>query len=157
MSHSESLKAALEAYKAQSGESYRSIAMRAGIPVRSLMGILEGHAPSIERAAEVCDAIGQELYIGPPREIDDPQSLWHALDAGNDRVGDRGSTPDVSGVPRAVLSEDRRLTDIVRVLVDEFEALNEHGRETLTARFWGLFPDLRERSDTGDRGDRADR
>ena len=146
MSRSESLKAALEAYKAQSGESYRSIAMRAGIPVRSLMGILEGHAPSIERAAEVCDAIGLELYIGPPREIGDSQPSQHAPDAGNDRVRDRSSTPDVSGIVCTALSEDRRLTDIVQVLVDEFEALNEHGRTTLAARFWGLFPDLKELS-----------
>ena len=148
MSRSESLKAALEAYKAQSGESYRSIAMRAGIPVRSLMGILEGHAPSIERAAEVCDAIGLELYIGPPRDAGGQPSSRPAPDAGNDRVGRGGSTTDVSGDVRAAPSEDRRLDDIIQVLVDEFEALNEHGRETLTARFWGLFPDLRGRSET---------
>ena len=148
MSRSESLKAALEAYKAQSGESYRSIAMRAGIPVRSLMGILEGHAPSIERAAEVCDAIGLELYIGPPRDAGGQPSSRPASDSGDDRVGRGGSITDVSGVGRTALSEDRRLADIVRVLVDEFEALNEHGRTTLAARFWGLFPDLRKRSDT---------
>lgn len=148
MSYNESLKAALEAYKAQSGESYRSIAIRAGIPVRSLMRILEGHAPSIERAAEVCEAIGLELYIGPPREIGGQQSSRHATDAEIDRVGDHRSTPDDSGVARTALSEDRRLADIIQVLVDEFEALNEHRRTTLAARFRGLFPDLRGRSNT---------
>ena len=157
MSRSVSLKAALEAYKAQSGESYRSIAMRAGIPVRSLMGVLEGHAPSIDRAAEVCEAIGLELYIGPPRDTGDQQPSRLASDTGDDRVRGRRITLDVtgpsvtlsvSGVPHAALSEDHRLTDIIQVLVDEFDALNEHGRTTLAARFWGLFPDLRERSDT---------
>ena len=144
MSRSVSLKAALEAYKAQSGASYRSIAIRAGIPVRSLMGILEGHAPSIDRAAEVCEAIGLEFYIGPPRDAGSQPPPPLASESGDDREAGRGFTLEVSGVPHAGLSEDRRLTDIIQVLVDEFEALNEHGRTTLTARFWGLFPDLRE-------------
>ena len=66
MSRSVFLKAALEAYKAQTGASYRSIAMRAGIPVRSLMGILEGHAPSIDRAAECARRSGWSSISGRP-------------------------------------------------------------------------------------------
>ena len=48
--------------------SVRSAAKRAGLPIRSVQGILEGHIPSVERAAEVADALGLEFYIGPPRE-----------------------------------------------------------------------------------------
>ena len=48
---------------------------------------------------------------------------------------------DVAGVPVA----DRRLAEMLAVLADEFEALDARGQESLTLRFWGLHPDLRER------------
>ena len=49
------------------GESVRSVALRAGIPVRSLQGVFEGKTPSIDRAAQICAALGLQFYIGPPR------------------------------------------------------------------------------------------
>ena len=51
----------------EQGISARAAALRAGLPVRSVNGILEGHVPSVERAAEVATALGLEFYIGPPR------------------------------------------------------------------------------------------
>ena len=48
--------------------SARAAALAAGLPVRSIQGVLEGHLPSIDRAAEICDALGLEFYTGPPRE-----------------------------------------------------------------------------------------
>ena len=44
----------------------RQAALRAGLPVRSVQGILEGHVPSIERAAKVARALGICFYIGAP-------------------------------------------------------------------------------------------
>ena len=44
--------------------SVRQAALRAGLPVRSVQGILEGHVPSIERAAEVARALGICFHIG---------------------------------------------------------------------------------------------
>ena len=49
------------------GESVRSVALRAGIPVSSLQGVFEGKTPSIDRAAQICDALGLQFHIGPPR------------------------------------------------------------------------------------------
>ena len=50
------------------GLSIRSVALRGSLPVRSVHSTLTGHVPSIERAAEVADALGLEFYIGPPRD-----------------------------------------------------------------------------------------
>ncbi len=47
--------------------SIRGAASHAGIPVRSVQSVLEGHIPSIERAAQIAVAFGWEFYIGPPR------------------------------------------------------------------------------------------
>ena len=46
--------------------SVRQVALRANLPVRSVQGILEGHVPSIERAAEIAKALGICFYIGAP-------------------------------------------------------------------------------------------
>ena len=48
--------------------SIRAAALRSGVPVRSLHSILnDGRVPSINRAEELCKALGLEFYIGPPR------------------------------------------------------------------------------------------
>ena len=47
--------------------SARAAASQAGLPERSVQGVLEGHVPSIERAAEICHALGLEFYVGPAR------------------------------------------------------------------------------------------
>ena len=52
----------------QKNISVRSAAIQAGLPVRSVQGILEGHIPSVERAAEVASALNLEFYIGPKRD-----------------------------------------------------------------------------------------
>ena len=47
----------------------REVAEAAGVPRRSVQGVLDGHIPSLTRAADICSALGLELRIGPPREI----------------------------------------------------------------------------------------
>lgn len=66
--------AAIRERLAEQGVSARAAALRAGLPVRSVNGILEGHVPSVERAAEVAAALGLEFYIGPPRAPTAPPS-----------------------------------------------------------------------------------
>ena len=47
--------------------SARAAASNAGLPERSVQGVLEGHVPSIDRAAEICRALDLEFYLGPVR------------------------------------------------------------------------------------------
>ena len=47
--------------------SVRSAANQANIPARSLQNVLDGKVPSINRAEEICRALGLELHIGPAR------------------------------------------------------------------------------------------
>ena len=63
--------------------SVYAISKKAGLPKRSVQSVLNGHAPSIDRAAEICTAFGLEFYIGPPREIadlSDPRGYDPAID-----------------------------------------------------------------------------
>ena len=41
------------------------VARASGVPRRSVQSVLDGHVPSLVRAAKICDALGLELYIGP--------------------------------------------------------------------------------------------
>ena len=50
------------------GESARAIARRAGLPLRAIQNIIEGHQPSLDRVTDICSVLGLEAYIGPPRE-----------------------------------------------------------------------------------------
>ncbi len=52
------------------GLSARSAALRAGLPIRSVQGVLEGHSPSLARAGEIAKALGMKFYIGPPAPSD---------------------------------------------------------------------------------------
>ena len=47
--------------------SARAAASNAGLPARSVQGVLEGHVPSIDRAAEICEALDLEFHLGPAR------------------------------------------------------------------------------------------
>lgn len=49
--------------------SARAAASNAGLPARSVQGVLEGHVPSIDRAAEICEALDLEFHLGPARSL----------------------------------------------------------------------------------------
>ena len=49
------------------GVSPITAARTAGLKRDSIRGILRGRAPSVDRAAEICAALGLEFYIGPAR------------------------------------------------------------------------------------------
>ena len=44
--------------------SARAAALHAGLPVRSIQGVLEGHSPSLGRVAEICAALKIQFCIG---------------------------------------------------------------------------------------------
>ena len=92
--------------------SLRAAASRAGLPVRSVQGVFEGHVPSIERAAEICRALGLEFYIGPPR-------------GEQDGVATQASEPPPAdaGVPEAALDLAAFASDVKEALREELGAL----------------------------------
>ena len=132
--------------------SVREVAERAGVPRRSVQSLLDGHIPSLDRAAAIAAALGLELTIGPPRgprAVPEgppaaPSAPAPGAESGAD-AGRRTAPGDVAGVP----VEDRRLAEMLAVLADEFEALNPRGQESLCTRFWAAYPDLRERALAG--------
>ena len=52
----------------ESGQSAAGAAVNAGLPRDAIRSVLRGHPPTFTRAAEICEALGVEFYIGPPRE-----------------------------------------------------------------------------------------
>lgn len=52
--------------------SARAAAFRAGLPVRSVRGILEGHVPSLERAEEVAASLGIRFQLGAVERREPP-------------------------------------------------------------------------------------
>lgn len=67
MSAYDALVVAMRGALAERRTSVRAVALGAGLPVRSVQSVLDGRIPSINRAAEICDALGLEFYIGPRR------------------------------------------------------------------------------------------
>ena len=59
--------------------SIRAFARRAGLPSRSVQSYLDGKQPTVNRAAEICRALGLEFYVGPPRETEVPSKITKAL------------------------------------------------------------------------------
>ncbi len=52
----------------QNDESVRGAALRAGLPVRSLQNVLDGRDPGLTRVEQICNALGIQFQIGPPRD-----------------------------------------------------------------------------------------
>ena len=114
------------------------------MPQRSMQAVLDGHIPSLDRAAEIAEALGYELTIRPR----DPSAVPEATPAKSPQFR-RGSPPAAVPAPAAgAVFEpvaDRRIAEVLAVLADTFDALGEPGRELLLAHFWATHPALRER------------
>ena len=66
------------------GRSVAGEALRAGLPRDAIRRVLKGRDPSLTRAAEICEALGLELYIGPRRSFDSarvPRDARSPIDA----------------------------------------------------------------------------
>ena len=108
--------------------SVPEVARISGIPRRTVQGVLDGHVPSLTRAAKICQALGLELYIGPPRPYESVKQ------------------PPLSQIevrPGGVVPvTDRRLMELLAALADHYEALNKAGRVALVEQMTHLFPCL---------------
>ena len=86
-------------------------ARRAGLPRDAIRSVLRGHPPTLPRAAKICEALGLEFYVGPPRgEVATPE------------VAD--ATPDVAPAWAQEIQGD---------LAEQLTALLKKDREDLTA------------------------
>ena len=81
--------------------SARAAASNAGLPARSVQGVLEGHVPSIDRAAEICEALDLEFRLGPVRSRDEPPGTARA---GRDGPGLGDVEKNLQGLVSAVVA-----------------------------------------------------
>ena len=125
--------------EARGTNPYRA-AKEARLPENSIRYVLDGHEPRAGRLIEICHALGLELYVGPPRKGGVEAADAHAdlIREQAERYGD--SLPSRPSTP----IRDRRLAELITVLAEQWEALNEVGREALLTRFDAFFPDLRK-------------
>ena len=55
---------------AETGQTQYRAALNGGLPQDSIRWVLIGHVPRLNRVEQICRALGLELYIGPPRDIE---------------------------------------------------------------------------------------
>ena len=51
-------------------QSKHRAAVDGGLPQDAIRSVLNGHSPRLERLEQICDALGLELYVGPPRDTE---------------------------------------------------------------------------------------
>ena len=143
--HMVAIRQRLNAALLERGTNAYRAAREAGLPQESIRQVINGHEPRASRLSEICDALGLEFYIGPPRAAETtPTTETEAkvrADLGRIGAAVSGALPgDFTPVA------DRRLAETISALVDEYEELNGRGRDSLTLRFWLWFPELRKRT-----------
>ena len=97
------------------GISARAASMRAQGAPEMIRDMRRGHVPSVERLRSLCEVLGLEFYVGPPR--------WR-------RAEDGGALPDVP-----LRSLERSARDLVRLTLDAGgDPIPEDLRPVLLAR-----------------------
>ena len=94
--------------------SAREIARRAGLPLRAVQNVLDGHMPGLRRAEDICAALGLQLSLDP---------------------GAAPQTPTLS-------APDGLISDWLERLACEYERSNAHGRLRLLQRLETHFAEL---------------
>ena len=102
----ESLRASIRRALDERGTNASSVARVAGLPQRALYNVLHGHVPSLDRAGEICDALGLELYIGRqrPAHVLDADRLQLALEAAEEGLTATGRVMNARQKARLVLA-----------------------------------------------------
>ena len=54
---------------AERGQSQYRAAINSGLPQDAIRSVLNGHVPRLSRVEQICRALGLELYVGPPRDV----------------------------------------------------------------------------------------
>ena len=132
---SELIRRAAVTVQEQFGCGARATEEKLGLKRWALRGILDSHrpqSPSVDRAAELCAALGLELYIGPPRQP--MKSTFRAAKV------DFGA---VDGYARAV--PDGELAALLAAIRDHWESLNDYGRRDFAANILAASAELRAR------------
>ncbi len=123
----ESFRTIVEKQLGRRGTSAIQAALGAGLTRDAIRSVLRGRSPSVDRAAEICEALDLEFYIGPPRS--DPASTEYALQ--------EGSAP---GHIR-----DRRLVEVLGLIVGHWQALeSDYARADFVLRLYEREPQLRD-------------
>ena len=137
----------------QKSLSVRAVAINGGLPIRSVQGILEGHVPSIERAAEICEALGLEFYIGPRRdEAATPEVADATPDVAPDWAGQMEQMQEgLQGSLQAELAE-LKAELAPAALSENLSALRSGLRKDLAASIQKLKEDLSDETATAVEG-----
>ena len=102
---------------AADGLSARAAARNAGMPERSVQGVMEGHSPSLERARQICEALGLELYIGPPRPLPTIPDLYFERPVTDTEVSESRSSYGVRLVSLPLDELEQHVRGIVRLVL----------------------------------------
>ena len=123
----ESFRVIVEKQLARRGTSAIRAALDAGLSRDAIRSVLRGRAPSVDRAAEICEALDLEFYVGPPR-------------AESDDTPAEARSGRVLGHIR-----DRRLGEILALIVGHWQSLgSEYARIDFVERLYEREPLLRE-------------
>lgn len=135
------------------GLSVRGAERQAGMPQRAIQSVLDGHDPHLSRAADIAAALGYELVIRPRGAVSDTSpNVSPSVSPIGETDLKKKSAPAIP--PPGSAWEpvpDRGIAEILAALADEYEALNDHGRESLRMQVWAALPHLRERERTAAR------
>ena len=122
----ESFRAIVEKQLARRETSAIRAALGAGLTRDAIRSVLRGRAPSVDRAAEICEALDLEFYIGPRRAP----------------PGTGAESQAVTGLSHI---RDRRLAEMLALMVGHWQALDsEYARADFVARLYEREPRLRE-------------
>ena len=123
----ESFRAIVEKQLERRGTSAIRAALGAGLTRDAIRSVLRGRSPSVDRAAEICEALDLEFYIGPPRS--GSGSTEAALQEG-------------SGLGHI---RDRRLVEVLGLIVGHWQALeSDYARADFVLRLYEREPRLRD-------------
>lgn len=112
---------------ALAGRSAIGAATAAGLPRDAISRVLRGREPRLTRVAEICDALGLELYIGPPRDSADNGPPRASPDAPDGKGAGGPAIPD-----RAAHSIQRSAHNLVRLAMDA-------GRNPIPGDLWPII------------------
>jgi len=119
------------------GSNPSRFAKENGFSVNAIRYILEGRPPSSRRLAEVCEALGLEFYVGPPRVPEgkriDARELANELD--RLAIEARRIADDVEGAPAEIDQKVARIK--VAALGGNLEQLTPSQREYMAGWRFG--------------------
>lgn len=123
----ESFRTIVEKQLTRRGTSAIRAALGAGLTRDAIRSVLRGRSPSVDRAAEICEALGLEFYIGPPRS---------GTDAAVSASQDVGSLDHI---------RDPRLVELLGLIVGHWQALeSDYARADFLLRLYEREPRLRD-------------